>query len=465
MSRVGLVFLSLACLFAGCNAAPPPAAKRLVLAEGQALLTTYLSTSGSALDSASFVIERVALHQDDVWLELDLPAVQVDNRDRRNRQLLLGVAPAPAGEHRRLRFVLTNLKVNGRTVLPEGQGQMVEVRLPEPLSLESRDSKCLFVDWSLEAIGSNAEVAPAFSARGQRIQLGTGLVYIACRDIDTVYVLRSDNDEIVASFAVPGPLGELQVDQRRRRLYILSPKTRSIYVYDSLKARVVEQIFLPGTVAPEHFVADANRQFAYVTDSASGLVLKINLLGGTVQARRSIGRRPGAISLVEDTSARLAVLTPKAQQVSILNADNLAVQRVFPVGQQVVDLLYSAGLLFVVEQASDTVATYQDQTGKLLARIPVGRDPQELLAVDNGLLYVSNQRSNSLSAIIPGQEISFRRIPAGPAPQLLGLSRRHQVLYVLSGPKRTLSVVDLRGEFMRRTVRIGGSPSDVAVLD
>ncbi len=466
MSCARLFLVLVFFLLSACSPPKPSATDKMLPVAGQALVTAYLSTSGSSLSRASFTIERVALYQSKAWIELDLPAFQVDNKRQRNNQLLLGISLAPAGEYRRLKLQLKDLTIDGVAVLPAGQVETVELQLSEPVSLRSKESQCLFLNWTLDSQeGQKNTLTPVFTAWGQRIQLGAGLAYVACRDLDTIYVLRTDTNELVASFAVPGPIGEIQIDQRSRRLYVISAGSRSIYVYDCIKARLLEQIALPGTVAPGHFVLATDRRTAYVTDSFSSLVLKVDLLTGTVVGQQRVSSRPEKVALISAASERLAVVSPRAQQVSILSADSLAVLRSFSVGQQVSDVVFIAGTLFVVEQAANSVAAYEYQTGRLLGQIPVGFKPSELLVVNQQKVYVGNQHSASLSVLVPGQKTSFRRIPAGTAPGDLGLSKRHQVIYVLSAKNPQLTIVDLPGEYLRQTVPLAGQPTAVAVLE
>lgn len=465
MRPVGFLLL-IVFLLAACAPHQTSSIHRLAPVEGQALLTTYLSTSGSSLQTASFTIDRIDLYHNAAWSELALPPVQIDSKENRKNQLLLGVALAPVGEHRRLRLQLKDLKIDGRPFGPEGQIEIVELTLPEPVYLKSKESQCLFLNWTLESPqGENTSARLFWTAWGQRIQLGTGLAYIACRDIGTIYILRTDTNDLVAAFAVSGPIGEIQIDPRLRRLYIMSSGSRSIFVYDCIKARMLEQIFLPGTEAPEHFVMDIDGHMAYVTDAFSGQVLKVDLTAGTVVAQQRVGHRLEKIALLATGSARLAVVSPKAQQITILTADSLAVLRTFSVGQQVKDLRFLDEQLYVVEQSTNTVAIYEYQTGRLLARIPVGFKPTELLAVDAQSFYVSNQGSDSLSSLMRGQKTSFRRIPAGLSPAGLALSTRHQSIYVLSPKKRSLSVVNLPSEFLHKTISLGGSPNGISILD
>ncbi len=460
-----LIFMLSFLLLCNCSVPQLQPLHEPVPSEGQALLTVYLSSSGTASGGGRFILENLAVQKDGVWVELGIAPVQVDGKKSRGQQLL-GVALAPTGEHRRIRFQLKDLSIDGLPVAPEGRSEMVELSLAEPLLLESQQSRCLFVDWSLESQrGQGAFARPRFSAWAQRIQLSTGLAYIACRNLATVYLLRTDHNKVVASFAVPGPIGDLQLDSRLRKLYVLSPGNRSIFVYDCIKARLIGQIALPGTVAPEHFVLSADRSNAYVTDAVSSLVLKVDLATGSVLAKQRVGYRPEQIALIPEVPERLAVVAPKAHQISILSAGSLAVQKTFPVGQQVSDLLYTAGSLLVVEQAANIVASYEYQTGRLLARVAVGLKPSELLAVSPQAVYVSNQRGATLSVLVPGQETSFRRIPAGDSPSEMAVSQLRQAIYVLSASQPQLSVVDLPGQFLRKTVPLAGQGTAIVLLD
>jgi len=169
-------FVCFACLLLplGCVAKPIDSHQSLRPSQGQALTSVYLTTSGSFLNNASFTIDRLALFKDDAWLDLGLPAVEVDRSKNLNRQLLLGVALAPAGEHRRFRFRVTDLTIDGFAVPVPAEEQMVELVFPEPVYLDSRESKCIFVDWSLESSTSGvSRFQPVFTAQGQQVQLGS----------------------------------------------------------------------------------------------------------------------------------------------------------------------------------------------------------------------------------------------------------------------------------------------------
>ena len=257
----------------------------------------------------------------------------------------------------------------------------------------------------------------------------------------------------------------MQIDARRRRLYVLSSGHRSIYVYDCVNGRLLERIALPRTVAPGSLALDGSGQQAYVTDADSSLVLKVGLNSGVVTAQQRVQHRPSRVIFFEDGTGRLAVLSAEAQQLSVLDADQLVVQRTVAIGQDARDLLFFDDLIYVTERATNVVALYEYQTGRLRARIPVGFSPQDLLLVDSRQVLVSNRGAASLSVLVAGQETSFRRIAAGGQPSALALSSRRQLVYVANLKDKTVEIVDLIAEKPVGELSVGGTPRALAILD
>ena len=458
MSFKRFILLFLLLLLAGCSAvqqsAPLPTVKARA---GQALLSVYLSSSGTAELAGRIQIDEIAVEVDGVWLGIGQRSEEIDYQQQKGRQLLLGTAVAPLGEHRRLR-----LRVSG---LPNSDElQQFIVSLPEPLELRAGDSKCLFIDWQLisERPGSKSLVA-RFVAWGQGLTLGGELLYVACQDIDTVYIVRMDLNEVVASFGVPGPLAEVRLYQRR--LYALSRGKRAIFVYDCLNGRLVDQIVLPGSVSPQHMVLSDDGAFAFVSDAAAGEVLKVNLAVGNLVNRTLIGHKPQRLIFYNDGQDRLALTAPGSQQVFILDAWTLQVLRVIPVGIRPVSLMFFNRSLYVAEQGTHTVAVFDPRSGKQQMRIPVGLRPEYLLAIDRNNAYVSNSGGVSLSMLHAGQGVAIRKISAGEKPMEWIYSQRKRLLYVANSSAQQLTVVDHTSGKLVRVIRIGGAPSSLAVLE
>lgn len=445
-------------LLAACGGTPQSVAKKSVKARaGQALLTVYLGSSGTVEVAGNIQLEAIAVEVNDVWIGLGLQSGEIDYQQQKGQQMLLGAVVAPLGEHQRLR-----LRVRG---LPgKDEVQQFVVTLPEPLELRSGDSKCLFIDWQLiaEQLGSQQLVA-RFTAWGQGQTLSGELLYVACREIDTVYVVRMDINDVVASFGVPGPLAEIRLHQRK--LYILSSGKRSIFVYDCLNGRLIDQIALPGSVSPQHMALSTDGTFAFVTDAGAGEVLKVDLLAGTLVNRVLIGHKPQRIIAFSDGQERLALVAPNSQQVFILDAGNLQTIRRIPVGSRPVSLLFFNRSLYVVEQGSQSVAVFDHRSGKQQAKIPVGFKPEYIQAIDRSNAYVSNSGESSLSVLHAGQNVALRKISVGQAPGEWSYSERKRLLYVANGPLQRLTVLKRASGTLLKEIPLGGEPTSLSILE
>ncbi|MBE9486051.1 MAG: beta-propeller fold lactonase family protein [Chloroflexi bacterium] len=448
-------------LLTSCAPSLHPPQKTIAKFAGQPLLTVYVTTSGSSLADFSFVLQDIALFSDGIWLDLDLPPQQIDRLGNKGQQLLLGVTNAPLGEQRRLRFRLTAIKVAGQSLAGLPEGEFHEAVLATPVTLAEADSQCLFIDWNLDG----NDLYPSFSARGQQAVLGGSLAYVLCDDIRTIYVLRTDSNEVISAFSLPGPLAEMRLDPQTRRLYVLSAGKHALYVYDCMKSRLLEQIDLPRTIAPSYLTLAEDTHLAFVSDPASSQVLRVNLLSGVVEAQQRLSQNPGKLLYFSADNGHLAVLSPATQKVFLLSPDSLQVQRVISVGMQPDSLVYFAGMLYVSEQAADKVSAYNYQTGRLVQDISVGRAPADILSEDGRRLFVSNSGGASVSVIYAGQKTSFRRIPTVDFPRDMAISAQRRLLYVAGYEKKHLTVIDLTGLTVRKQLSLGGRPLSIAILD
>ncbi|WP_139249276.1 YncE family protein [Malonomonas rubra] len=436
----------------------PDARAPLSFSDQQALLTVYLKSRGVVEEIAPLQFVGLSVQVDDIWIDLDLPPASVDFQQQKGRQLLLGASVAPLGQHRSLRLLVRGLG-------EEGELRNFHLTLPETLDLNRGDSKCLFIEWEMLREGQgNGMVVPAFKAWGQRPVLGGNLLYVACGELNTVYVTRIDNSEVVAAFGIPGPLAEICLDDVRQRLYVLSKGRRSIYVYDCANERLLDQILLSSSVSPEYMILSAGGRYAYVSDPTAGSVYKVNLSEGRMTVQRRLGHRPGYLLEIDELNL-LAVSSASSSQVFILNSDTLELNQAIQVGAKPHGLLYFAQSLYVAESASQSVSVYSPQSGRQIARISVDMGPLFLLSVDEETAYVSNSIGQSLSVLTAGQNVAFRRIGSVSSPAEMIHSSRKRLLYVVAKNSAYLTVIDQGTEKIVRSINYGGQPKSLALLE
>lgn len=468
---VGVVFRwwlgGLLCLLAGCAPGGELANNTQRVTSGQTLATVYFSTTGVSTEQISFTVDQIALLLGDLWVDLPTKPLAIDRQEVQGKQLLLGIGTFPTGDCRRIRFRLTRMQMGGSDkagdVAPEGQ--LVELYFSQPIKFSGKDSLCLFVDWNLApSIPGESRLAPHFSARGQNLPLGGDLAYVICDEIDTLYMVRTDVNRVVAAVGIPGPLGELAVDRQQRKLYVLSTGERSIYIYDSANTQYVDRIPLSITVKPRHLCLSEDGSTAFVTDSATNRVLQIDLTSRLVSHQTTVGFRPERIIFFDDNAPRLAISSPTAQRVFILNAETLELMKEIPAGLEADSLLFLNDQLYVGERGNNSVSVFDYRTGRQLARIAVGAEPVYMATSDNKI-FVSNYREGSLSTFYGGQKASARRVAAGSGPYALAASERRRVLYVADREAAGLTILDLAGERIKAVVPLGGAPFSIGILD
>lgn len=459
------ILLALAAIFALTGCLAPSTERGIALSPDQALTTIYLSQSGPSTEGISFSLDGLALLSEGGWVDLGTGPVNVDSRPHRASQRALGLASLPPGDYRKIRFYLSRLKIGKSAIPPSKDQKLFELTLPEPIKLEATDSQCLFLDWHLAADESGGPTAPVFKAWGQGQTLGGDLLFASCDRIGTIYVIRSDINEVVASFGIPGPLGEIAVASDMRRLHVLSTGERSIFTFDALNRQLIDRITLSRTMEPRHLVLSEDARYAFVSDAATGQVLKVELASGHVSQQVRIGHRPERIAYAPGSPARIAVVAPRSQQVFILDAHSLRTRGIVPVGMNPASALFFAGDLYVAEQASQTVSIYEEGSGRQLASIDVGFQPDYLFSLSDRKALVSNSGGQSLSVLVPDQATSFRTIRAGSNPTTLAKSETRQLLYVANRSKKQITVIDLASEQIEQQIELGGMPFSLAVLD
>lgn len=460
-----LPWLLVAFMLGGCAGGTAVGRKAPRVTADQSLVSLYLSTTGVATEKVELTVDGLALLIGDVWIDLPAEAQRLQRHILEGRQLLLGVGAFPVGECRRLRFNVKEVRLPGQAG-PEIAEQSIDLPLARPLALSGSGSVCLFVDWHLQSpLPGEAPFVPRFSAHGQELPLGQDLAYVVCDDINTLYLVRTDTNFVTAALGLPGPLGELAVDSRRRRLYVLSTGDRAIHVFSSANTQYLERIPLSITVGPRNLCLSADGAFAYVSDPATNRVLKVDLERGVVAAQEIVGFRPERLHyFVADGRAWLAVSSPTAQRVYLLNGDSLALLREIPAGLETDSLLFYNDQLYVAERGSSSVSAFDYRSGRQLSRITVGWEPVYLLGFDNKV-FVSNQKDAALSVFHSGQNSTARRIPLDSSPFVMAASERRRQLYIAHREAHSLSVLDLSSERLISEIMLGGSPYFMAILE
>ncbi len=127
--------------------------------------------------------------------------------------------------------------------------------------------------------------------------------------------------------------------------------------------------------------------------------------------------------------------------------------------------LTGSPLAFTALRGDDAIGVVDTGTRRELARIPVGREPIQVL-FSNGRLFVSNLGSNDISIIETATFQVLSRIETAVQPLDMALSPDGKTLYASNSGAGTLSIVDIESS-QARTIwlsGIGSGPFGIAAL-
>ncbi len=100
--------------------------------------------------------------------------------------------------------------------------------------------------------------------------------------------------------------------------------------------------------------------------------------------------------------------------------------------------------LYVLNSGSGTVQRLSSDLGRVLSSTPVGAEPVKMALSGEGLLLVTNRRSNTVSLLDAQGRTAGKPIPVGEAPLDVAISPDGVRAFVSNSESGTLSVIDLK---------------------
>jgi DNA-binding beta-propeller fold protein YncE len=469
--RLLLVILALT-LFAGCS---PPAqtviGQRADLrseSDQPSRLTCFLVLKDSEGPAIRMEVTAIEVLADGLWLPIADGPVQLDSTAIGEGQLFLGGRAVPPGAYHRLRLTVNNgtlRQADGAYAVITSESVRLEVSLPEPLVLNRDESRILLLTWNVqESLGPGNILRPALEVSPQLRQLPVNLVYVACPDIDTIFLVRADHNWVVEAFGLKGGPTYLYLDPNpaRQRLYVLAAHEATVKVVDLSSHRVVDFFPVPLNDAPTYMTISPDGRWAYLLDEHSGYLSRMDLGTGRIAARVRLGFRPQHAAYLESLNL-LAVSLLSSNKVVLLDPLSLGVVRSFATGSAPRGLFANATQLYITEGGDNMVSVVDLAAQRTLSRIAVGLKPHRLMEADN-VLYVSNYDSGSLSVLMPGQLGVIREVQGLGRPMEMVFDHFYRRLYVGENEAAALAVIDVNSNLLVGRVFLGARPAGMTII-
>lgn len=468
-----LLFCALALLLpGGCQLGLQAATPMLPMAEvargadESARLSLFLNLLQSDGPGVRLEISELEILVGDGWLPLIAGPLELDSEAIAATQLFLGGRTMAPGRYQGLRFTVEKLSLrreSGHHASLIQKPLAVELEFPAAVVLEDDDSRSLFLTWDVQGTLEQSN-EPVINIAPQIKQMLADLIYVACPDIDTIFVIRSDRNWVADSFGIKGRPTYLALapDAASRRLYVLAARENAIKVVDLASQRVIDFLHLPLAENPTFMAISPDGNWAYILEEQGSYLSRIDLTTGRSAVRVRVGYRPQfAVYLAEQNL--LAVSSGLSQAVSLRNPLTLGEVGTILTGNSPQGLLEADGLLYITESGDHTLAIFDFATNRSRSRLEVGFGPRRLV-VAGDYIYLSNYESDSLSVLLPGQQGVLREIRGlgGPLEMIYDQDRRW--LYV--GEERTgsLAVIDPTVNQLVGRIKLGARPLGLVVI-
>lgn len=430
------------------------------------IISVFLSLNKPEGPHINMELSSIEIKGDGNWVTLAQDSIEINSKKIGAGQIFIGrkIVPETSYQKLRLTFERASLIKNGQHASLSIPNKTVELLLPTSLKLKKGDSHSLFVTWDAEnSIEKVITLTPRLSASLQAIPIINNLLFAACPDIDTVYIIRADINRVTASVGISGKPTYLAVDRAQSRLYVLSSEESAIKVVDVTTNRVVDKIFITLDYKPDFMTLNEERQSAYILDSLGNTVVLIDLASGATIEREIVDYNPQyAVYLAEEK--QLAVSLSRSNAVNLLNSETLTVNTNILTGNSPLGLAGREGVLYITESINNTLLAYNLKNQSQGEQITVGFAPARILPAKN-LIYVANSASGSISVVSPQIFQVIREVPVANKVGELSASINYNWLYAGSEDAGGITAIDLNSNRIGAFIDLATPPLGMAVLE
>ena len=432
-----------------------------------ARISCFLTLKDEVGPSLRLEIDSIEVNSDDNWLKLNHKPFQIESNKIGKGQAYLGGASVPPGNYQRLRFAVTkgeSQNSENRYIVVSTEPFYLEVDLARGLEIEPEESVSIFITWDLQnSIGPNNTLDLDLTVRPPMKQLLTNLVYVACPDIDTIFIVRADNNWVVDSFGIKGGPTYLAIDPDSRQfLYVLTSRDRMIKAVELTSYRVVNFFSVPLNDNPTFMIINPNGKSAFLLDEKNGYLTRIDLTTGQILARVQLDGMPNYAAFLEAQN-QLAVSLSLSQKVLLLDPASLRLMRTITTGSSPCGLTVFDNQLIVAEYGDNTVSVVDLANRGVQSRLSVGFGPRRLQKSDNQI-YVSNYQEGSLSVLVPRQLGVVKEIYGLGLPLEMTFNQSYLRLYVTDEEKGALAVIDTNSNRLLGHIFLGARPLGLEII-
>ena len=437
----------------------------------QGYLSLFLNLKEKNSPAVGMELQQIDIRtQDGRWLPLSNAPIHLHTDNIKDAQIFLLRSKLNPGYYSQIRLSpggawLGGVQQDHNDIMVSRQA--VEIRLPDPLYIGRGDSQSVFLTWDVRRSLNNSErFTPYLSAAPKLKNMIVDVAYVACPDIQTVFMIRTDKNWVFDSLGIQGRPTFLASSALypSTSLFALVPDQQKIVKISPAANRVIESFNLSITGNPSHMALSPDGTMAYIIDQARGNILRMDLRSGHIEKRNRLGHSPSYI-LYLPKQKLLAVSLSRSQNVVLVDPDTLSpVQSISTSTRPEGLMVWNDTMLYIAESGANSVLVYDLINSRENKRITVDFTPRRILSA-GGFIYVSNYNSKSISRLSPGQLGVGRTVPLDGRPLEMAYDARNRWIYVGNADQNTLDIIDPSTGKSAGRIELGSRPLGIRVVN
>lgn len=307
---------------------------------------------------------------------------------------------------------------------------------------------------------SNTPVTATFTAT----PIPAGFVYVVNSDDNTVSVINSGNNKVVATI----PVGDLPesavVSPDGKKVYVPNDLGNSVSVIDAITNQVIITILVGK--GPQFITMSPDGSRIYTSNVSSNDISVINALNNNVVATIPVGSVP-VESVISPDGSHLYVVNVYSNFMSVINTvTNIVEAKINGITRPSDVLINQSGSRLYVTQSNPSaiVTVINTATNSKITDIPVDIKPNSLsISPDGKWLYTVNNPSNNVSVINTTTNKVVATIPVGYYAIETAITPDGSRLYVLSSGAKTVTVISTATNSVITTIPLNYAPHGLSM--
>ena len=459
-------------LLAGCTPPGPGGgyapAQSVESAEKKGRLSLFLNLQETEGPDLSMQITAVdLLGGNGAWQNFFSGTVTARTGQIKGGQQFLARMALPPDTYTRIRLVLGEVHVahegGGQEPLTPRSPEVV-LDLRDPLHIAEGDSRALFFTWDTKASLKEGRFAPVLLIAPRLKQLIADVAYVACPDIDTVFMISTQKNRVIDSIGIPGRPSVLLRNRIFGRDKVYALTNSELVGFSTAANEIVEKNNLSMTRKAVHMTFSPDGRWGYIIDQQRGSVLRMDMHSGSIDNQVRLNYAPNYIVYQKEANL-LAVSIGIAQNVVALDPETLQTIGSVSTGVNPDGMMnWEDSLLYIAETGSNSVVVYDLVSNAMVKRITVGFQPRRIAHSDS-FIYVANTGSRSISVLLPGMLGVSRTISFPGGPLEMAYSESHKWLYVGSQQGGNIAIIDPITNEITGTIELGATPAEILVVE